>query len=231
VSFLSWDIEISQEIRIVRKNVRNKNFLFSRGKTDLAKITPPHPHPWRLYLYKRKLKWFLFMEKVTGISMMLSLFMLNIFQTGCDHALLFTGLSNNSPPTEVYKRKKNRRKTVTGVNNEIAILAAVAHDPHVSTRQLSCDFGMSQTSVCKVLKRNKYHPFHVSLHQELHDDVFQNRVTFCQWALQQIQGNPNFFYRVLFSDESSFTNHGTVNRHNMHYWSVENPHWLRQVEH
>jgi len=32
---------MSQEIRIVRKNVRNKNFLFSRGKTDLAKINPP----------------------------------------------------------------------------------------------------------------------------------------------------------------------------------------------
>ncbi|XP_025163792.1 uncharacterized protein LOC112590689 [Harpegnathos saltator] len=32
-------------------------------------------------------------------------------------------------------------------------------------------------------------------------------------------------------DESIFTNHGGVNRHNMHYWSVENPHWLRQVEH
>lgn len=107
----------------------------------------------------------------------------------------------------------------------------MVHDSHVSTRQLSRDSGMSQSSVCNVLKRNKYHPFHISLHQDLHGDNFQNRVRFCQWALQQMQRNPNFFYLVLFSDESSFTNHGAVNRHNLHYWSVENPHWLRQVDH
>ena len=35
--FLSWDIKVSQEIRIVRKNVRNKNFLFSKGKSNSAK--------------------------------------------------------------------------------------------------------------------------------------------------------------------------------------------------
>lgn len=127
--------------------------------------------------------------------------------------------------------EKKRRRTVTDANNEIAILAAVVHDPHVSTRQLSRDSGMSQTSVCKILQRNKYHPFRIALHQELHGNDFHNRVTFCQWALQRIQENLNFFDRVLFSDESSFTNHGTVNRHNMHYWSIENPYWLRQVEH
>jgi len=39
------------------------------------------------------------------------------------------------------------------------------------------------------------------------------------------------FFNVLFFDESSFTDKATVDRHNMHYWSVENPHWLREVEH
>ncbi|EZA46439.1 hypothetical protein X777_00158, partial [Ooceraea biroi] len=49
-------------------------------------------------------------------------------------------------------------------------------------------------------------------------------------ACEQLQRNPDFFRRVLFSDESTFTNHGAVNCHNMHYWSVENPHCLREVE-
>jgi len=31
---------------------------------------------------------------------------------------------------------------------------------------------------------------------------------------------------VLFIDEKIFTNHGNVNLHNMHFWTVENP-WLR----
>ena len=43
VSFLSWNIKISQERRIVGKNFRNKNFLLSRGKSDSEKI---YPTPW-----------------------------------------------------------------------------------------------------------------------------------------------------------------------------------------
>lgn len=130
----------------------------------------------------------------------------------------------------VHKRKKNRKRTSTGENNEINVLAQVAVDPHVSTRQISQGAGISQTSVCRILKRHKFHPFHISLHQELHDNDFQNRITFCQWALQKIHENRIFFRHVLFSDESTFTNHGEINRHNMHYWSVDNPHWIRQVE-
>ncbi|ENN77846.1 hypothetical protein D910_12250 [Dendroctonus ponderosae] len=47
------------------------------------------------------------------------------------------------------------------------------------------------------------------------------------WAHERIELNPNFLNPVLFSDECSFTNSGAVNRH---YWSVDNPHWLRPVE-
>jgi hypothetical protein len=131
----------------------------------------------------------------------------------------------------VQTKKRKRRNTVTGEHNEVAILAAVQQNPQVSIRQLHADSGISVGSINKILHRHKYHPYHISLHQELHGDDFHNRIVFCEWALHQIQINPNFFNNVLFSDESSFTNHGGVNRHNMHYWSVENPDWLRQVEH
>lgn len=131
----------------------------------------------------------------------------------------------------VQPKKRKRRNTVTGEPNEIAVLAAVQENPHVSTRQLHRESGISRTSIIRILRRHKYHPYHISLHQELHGDDFRLRVEFCQWAVQQKRMNPNFFANVLFSDESTFTNHGAVNRHNMHYWSAQNPHWLRQVEH
>ena len=69
----------------------------------------------------------------------------------------------------------------------------MAHNPHVSTREIVRDSGLSLTSVWRILKRHKYHPYHVSLHEDLHGADFQNRVTFCQWAREQIQQNPNFF--------------------------------------
>lgn len=40
-----------------------------------------------------------------------------------------------------------------------------------------------------------------------------------------------FFRFVLFSDEATFHNTGQLNRHNSHYWSVENPHWYREINH
>lgn len=136
-----------------------------------------------------------------------------------------------SEEENVQPKKRSRKRIVTGENKEIAVLAAVNYDPHISSRQLATNAGISKSSVLRILKRHKFHPYHVSLHQELHGDDFVNRITFCRWAQDRIRNNNNFFLSVLFSDECTFTNHGEVNRHNMHYWSIENPHWLRQVEH
>jgi len=38
-----------------------------------------------------------------------------------------------------------------------------------------------------------------------------------------------FFKFALFSDEITFHNTGQLNRHNSHCWSIENPHWYREV--
>jgi len=35
----------------------------------------------------------------------------------------------------------------------------------------------------------------------------------------------------MFSDEATFHNNGQLNRHDCHYWSVENPHWFRTNDH
>ncbi|CAH0553446.1 unnamed protein product [Brassicogethes aeneus] len=128
----------------------------------------------------------------------------------------------------IYRVVKQFTTEGSEENNQNAVLASVAYNPHVSTRAISRDSGIALTSVWRILKRQKFHPYHISLHQELHGDDFNNRVAFCNWAQAQLQQDPEFFSRVLFSEESTFTNHCEVNRHNMHYWSVENPRWLRQ---
>jgi len=40
-----------------------------------------------------------------------------------------------------------------------------------------------------------------------------------------------FFRFVLFSNETTCHNTGQLNRYNSHYWSVENPHCYREVNH
>ena len=107
--------------------------------------------------------------------------------------------------------------------NTGAILAAVAKDPHTCSRAIAFDLNISQTAVMNVLHKNQYKPYKVHIHQELTENDHYHRLEYCLGALQQPAG---FFSRVLFSDESSFSSDGTVNRHNSHYWSPVNPHWM-----
>lgn len=130
----------------------------------------------------------------------------------------------------VEVRQKVRGRTATNEINQAAVLAAVAHDPHISSRDIASGSGISRRSVLRIMRDHKFRPYHMSLHQELHGNDFQNRIAFCQWAQGRIRQNHDFFLNVLLTDESTFTNHGQVNRHNMHYWSAENPRWIRQVE-
>lgn len=119
----------------------------------------------------------------------------------------------------------------TGNHNLIAVLAAAAYNLYASSREISHQSGIAHTNIWKILKRHKYHSYHISMHQELHGDDFNNRMVFCNWACMQLIRDSQFFCWVIFSDESTFTNHCKVNFHNMNYWSIQNLHWLREVEH
>ena len=144
----------------------------------------------------------------------------------------FTNVCNKLRQTGCLStRKSDCKKKVTHEGNEVGVLAMVARNPHVSSRQIERESGVSKRSVLRILHRHKFHPYHLSLHQELHGTDFVNRVRFCEWAQQQIRNNESFVDNILFTDEANFTNHGNVNLRNMHMWAVENPHWLRQVDH
>ncbi|GFX12690.1 uncharacterized protein TNCV_3158111 [Trichonephila clavipes] len=49
------------------------------------------------------------------------------------------------------------------------------------------------------------------------------RFDFCNFVLNTLDENPEFFNEVLWSDESQFSRQGTINTQNRHYWSLENP--------
>ncbi|KZC07787.1 hypothetical protein WN55_09813 [Dufourea novaeangliae] len=143
----------------------------------------------------------------------------------------FTNVINSFQETgRVDNKIRRRSKAATDDRNTVNILAAVTQNLHTSTRQLARESGISQRSVLRILHLNKFHAFHVSLHQELHGNDFQNRVNFCERDLQKLQSDELFLTKVLFTDEATITNCGQVNRHNMHYWSIQYPRWLREVD-
>ncbi|KAL6419198.1 hypothetical protein ACFW04_011536 [Cataglyphis niger] len=50
---------------------------------------------------------------------------------------------------------------------------------------------------------------------------------FCKNFLRNIDRDPRYSSRVIFSDESLFTQEGIFNMHNMHFWSEKNPRVMR----
>ena len=130
-------------------------------------------------------------------------------------------------------KRKRSKKSFTDDDNTliVAVLGMVVMNPHISQRQISREINVSYGIVNRILKANHYHAYHISLHQELSDNDKILRVEFCRWALQQIIRDPFFFLKVMFSDEASFKSNGIINRHNSHYYSTINPHWLEQIDH
>lgn len=138
--------------------------------------------------------------------------------------------SGNVQPASSHRNERIARPVRD--NRSPDVLAAVHVNPHTSIRQVARDSGVSATTVSRILKANTFHPYHMSVHQELHGTDFQSRLDFCMWAQAQMHANARFFDElVLWSDEATFKSDGQVNRHNMHYWAAVNPQWMQEVDH
>ncbi|KOC64113.1 hypothetical protein WH47_01681 [Habropoda laboriosa] len=73
-------------------------------------------------------------------------------------------------------KKPGRVRSATHKANAVSVLAAVNVNPHVSSRQLTRESGVSQSSIVHILHSHKFHPYHISLHQEFHGRNFENCV-------------------------------------------------------
>lgn len=118
-----------------------------------------------------------------------------------------------------------RPKSVTNINVTQEVVQSVTINPHCSIRQISNVQAISKSSVQRIMKTEKFHPYKVHLIQALTDDDFDKRTFFCEVMMDKCNRNPFFSRKILFSDEATFYLNGVVNRHNYRYWSNDNPHW------
>ncbi|KAJ8914692.1 hypothetical protein NQ315_017391 [Exocentrus adspersus] len=80
----------------------------------------------------------------------------------------------------VSYEKKSRTPTVLNEENQLAISLAVVENPQVSVRVLSNNLNIKKSSISKCLQKNKFHPYHVQLHQALLENDFEKTIHFCQ---------------------------------------------------
>lgn len=129
----------------------------------------------------------------------------------------------------VFNRPKSGRpRSATNEANEVMVIGSVYMKTQQSLREVALDTGNSMTSVWRILKRHKFHPYGVKLVQELKEADFGKRLDFCEMMDVKLR-DPNFLKNICFSDESTFHLTGYVNRHNCRYWCQENPHEIREA--
>lgn len=79
-----------------------------------------------------------------------------------------------------------------------------------------------------MLKREKLHSFHYQRVQCLLPRDYPARVAFCETMLRKMTADPEFFDKILWSDESTCKKDGYFNMHNLHSWQLTNPHLVRE---
>ena len=127
---------------------------------------------------------------------------------------------------DINKREPGSGRPITASGDDTlnAVVPLIEEDPSVSTRHLSRVTGVTQCSIVRCLKRNRYHPYKPTWVQKLSADDNDRRLEFCQWIMTERLRQPQFHLNIVFSDEAVFHVNGTVNKHNLHYWSKDNTH-------
>lgn len=128
-------------------------------------------------------------------------------------------------------KKSRRNKPATGEELETAVLARVSLSPMDSSiRKISRECGISHTSVLKILKKNRLHPYKMKILHSLHEGDAIRRQDMANWFLDEIERDQDLVNNIMFSDECLFYLNGHVNTHNVRYWSQENPHFYAGIK-
>jgi hypothetical protein len=88
---------------------------------------------------------------------------------------------------------------------EEAVFEKIANEPSTSMHAVAHVMGTSQSSVCRALREQNLHAYHLKKVQGLGPGDFAPRVQFVQWFLQRSIANPVFPAHILFTDEACFT--------------------------
>ena len=84
-----------------------------------------------------------------------------------------------------------RPRSATSDNVKIDVLVAVSAFPHSNSRTVFRGRGVSQRNVLRILRHHRFHPYHVSLHQELLPvDPCQGRNNNCSGPPAKINFEP-----------------------------------------
>lgn len=114
---------------------------------------------------------------------------------------------------------------------EIDVLSYFYSHPHSSVRIAASEMNVPRTTVWRILRRNKMHPFSIHGLQGQESTDYQRRLDFCNWALNKEDAKPSFLKNIIWTDECCFKQDGCINPQNEHFWSDTNPLAVHDIHH
>lgn len=139
------------------------------------------------------------------------------------HHMYVTELAAKFKETGSVANRKRTNRNVLDEATEIEVLGHFNMDPTSSLRKVSALTGLSYSSVRKVTKLHKFHPYKLQIHEELGEHDYHRGDEFCEVMTNMINNNRNLIKNICFNDECTF-----LHTHNCRYWSDENPHIFRE---
>lgn len=88
---------------------------------------------------------------------------------------------------------------------------------------MSTELHLPHTRVFRILKKNHFKSYKVHISHTLRPGDENRRLRYCNWLVERIANDPDFLSKVIWTDESRFTNCGFFNRNNKRLWSIANP--------
>ncbi|KAJ8981376.1 hypothetical protein NQ317_000243 [Molorchus minor] len=115
-------------------------------------------------------------------------------------------------------------------NEELDILLYFQEHPRKSIADASRDLQFSDGKIWKILHKHKLKPFKSLPVSRLTEANKHSRREFCQLMITRLENDPHFFNKIIWTDEANFSTAGVFNRKNTHFWSVENPHYIKDIK-
>jgi len=121
------------------------------------------------------------------------------------------------PRPKIYQKENKENETIN-------VLACVAADPTTSLRNIEKEVGVVPSKSSGILKTNHFKCYIPRKTHHLHPGDAERRLQFCNWYLNMLREDEQFFTKIIWTDETRVTSDGIFNRHNNHLWADQNPH-------
>jgi len=97
----------------------------------------------------------------------------------------------------VFKKTRTKKQFIISEATEINVLAFFEANPNNAINDLKEESGLSLGTIHNILKKHKFVPFRYRPIQTLVPGDQERRTQFCQWYINQVRLNHNFWRLIL----------------------------------